>query len=340
MVCPISGVCLYSSTPLETRTTLHADATPFLAPYPPRRVRRPVVLQLAEESYPLEELPAESWLSIAFRAFARLAAGRSVHDLLIIGSGNGLDALGAVEIFADLRSLSVTDLYPASLAATRANVLEHLVPGADIRLTFVAGDLLANVSPEARFSLVYENLPNIPAGADVELQRGINSGRFFEPTEMSVPEPFGRHLLALHYRLLRDVRPQVRDRGGVLTAIGGRVPDEVAFGLHRACGYVPELVAYDVKLQSESRLVVPGYSQVEERHSGVEFRFYAAEAVLLVTDAKRSGLEGQALADAVAPALLNLTLTAREAERRSQQGHPVAHSVLMIFGQLAASAAL
>ena len=153
-------------------TSLHADATPFLAPYPPRRVRRPVVLQLAEESYPLEELPAESWLSIAFRAFARLAAGRSVHDLLIIGSGNGLDALGAVEIFADLRSLSVTDLYPASLAATRANVLEHLVPGADIRLTFVAGDLLANVSPEARFSLVYENLPNIPAGADVELHGG------------------------------------------------------------------------------------------------------------------------------------------------------------------------
>ena len=55
------------------------------------------------------------------------------------------------------------------------------MPGADIRLTFVAGDLLANVPSEARFSLVCENLPNIPAGAGVELQRGINSGRFFDP---------------------------------------------------------------------------------------------------------------------------------------------------------------
>lgn len=135
-----------------------------------------------------------------------------------------------------------------------------------------------------------------------------------------VPEPFGEHLLALHYRLLRDVRPQVRDGGGVLTAIGGRVPDAVAFGLHRVCGYVPEFVASDVKLQSEARLIVPGYRQVEERHSGVQFRFYAAEAVPLVADAKRSGLEGQALADAVAPALRNLTLAARDADRHWRQG--------------------
>ena len=181
LACPISGVCLYSSTPLETRTTLHADATPFLAPYPPRRVRRPVVLQLAEESYPLEESPAESWLSIAFRAFARLAAGRSVHDLLIIGSGNGLDALGAVEIFSDLRSLSVTDLYLASLAATRANVLEHLVPGADIRLTFVADDPLANVPPEARCNLVYENLPNIRLAPARSSSAGSTAAAFSTP---------------------------------------------------------------------------------------------------------------------------------------------------------------
>jgi hypothetical protein len=46
--------------------------------------------------------------------------------------------------WAQLRSspiyaLSVTDLCPSSLAVTRANVLEHLVPSADFRLTFLAG---------------------------------------------------------------------------------------------------------------------------------------------------------------------------------------------------------
>lgn len=113
-------------------------------------------------------------------------------------------------------------------------------------------------------------------------------------------------MLALRYRLLRDALPQLAAGGGMLTAIGGRVPDEVAFGLHRANGYVPRLVAYDVKLKNEPGLVILAYREVEEQHSGVEFRSYAAEALPVLASAKRSGLDGQALADAVAPALRNM----------------------------------
>jgi len=87
------------------------DATAYLSPYPPRRVRRPVVLRLTEHTYPLEPSPEESWLPIAFRAFAVLAERMPVEDLLILGTGNGLDALGAAEIF-DLRGLTVTDRRP------------------------------------------------------------------------------------------------------------------------------------------------------------------------------------------------------------------------------------
>ena len=74
------------------------DVTDYLAPYRPRRVRRPVRLRLTDDTYPLEPTPKESWLPIAFRAFARLAGRISVRDALIVGTGNGLDALGAAEI--------------------------------------------------------------------------------------------------------------------------------------------------------------------------------------------------------------------------------------------------
>ena len=288
-------------------------------------------LRLTEHTYPLEPWAEESWLAVAFRAFARLAARFQIRDLLIVGTGNGLDALGAVEIF-DLRSLAVTDLFEQSLSVARENILTHLQHETELELSFHVGDLLSCVPADARFDLVYENLPNIPATAEVELELGINSGRFFDATALSVPKPFADYLLALHSRCLREAWRHVRPGGGVLTAIGGRMPHDVVFALHRACGYLPELVAFDVKLQSEPHLVLPGYRRVEDER-GLEFTFYAAEAAELVAERRRSGLDGQQLANAVAGDLRRLSMSAREAEHRSRRGEQVAHSVLMIFGR-------
>lgn len=311
------------------------DATSYLSPYGQRRVRRPVVLGLTEHTYPLESSPEESWLPIAFRAFARLAERMAVRDVLIIGTGNGLDALGAAEIF-DLRSLTVTDLYEESLSVARANVLAHLLDTEEIDLSFHAGDLLSCVPPQMRFSLVYENLPNIPATAELDIRRGAIAGRFYETGELEAPEVFKTYLLALHHRCLLETWPRLRAGGGVLTAIGGRMPHDVAFLLHRACGYRPELVAFDVKLQVEPELVIAPYSRAEAC-GGVEFTFYAPEAIELVAERRHAGLDGQQLVDALADDLRDLSICAREAQDRTRRGQPVAHSVLMIFGERCAT---
>jgi hypothetical protein len=293
-------------------------------------VRRPIVLTLSEHTYPLEPSLEQSWLPIAFRAFARLAARLPIRDVLIVGTGNGLDAIGALEIL-DLRSLTITDLTEEGLAVSRENVLRHLESGARVDLHFHAGDLLACVPRERRFGLVYENLPNIPAAAGVELELGVNSGRFFDTPTDDVPPRFANALLALHHRCLRQARSRVRPGGGVLTAIGGRVPPEVAFDLHRSCGYDPELAAFDVKLQVEPGLVLPGYRRAEDE-TGVEFTFYSGEAIEVVAAARRAGLEGQELADAVEGDLRRLAISTREADDRARRGDPVAHSVLLVFG--------
>lgn len=307
------------------------DATEYLAPYPTLRVRRPVWIELTEHTYPLEPSPQESWLPIAFRAFAQIAERIPVRDLLILGTGNGLDALGAAEIF-DLDSLVITDLFEDSLAVSRGNILAHVEDEAGIALSFHTGDLLSGVPPQTRVDLIYENLPNIPATPEIALDQGINTGRFFDAAGLQVPAPFGDYLLALHYRFLSEAREYVRGGGGILTALGGRIPDEVAFGLHRACGYLPELVAFDVKVQAEPGLVIPGYRRVEDEQ-GVEFRFYAVEAIAIVADARRAGLDGAELAAKVEDQLKRLSMSAREAEERSRRGQPVAHSVLMILGR-------
>ena len=310
--------------------TWTVDATAYLAPLPRRRVRRPVRLALTEASYPLEPAPELSWLPTAFRAFAAARERIGVADLLIVGTGNGLDALGAAELL-DLRSLTLTDLHADAVAVARANVLAHLIDPGPLRLGFHAGDLLACVPPDQRFSLVYENLPNLPAPASTALRRGTIGGRFFDAAAGAVPAPFGAYRLALHHRLLLDARPRLHAGGGVLTAIGGRMPHAVAFDLHRACGYRPELVAFDLKLQVEPELVVPPYASAEAEE-GVPFTFYAPEVVALGADARAAGLDGQALADALAGELDRLALSAADAAARVARGEAVAHSVLMILG--------
>ena len=305
---------------MATATTF-VDATEYLAPLPRRRVRRPVRLRLTDDSYPLEPTPEEAWLPVAFRAFAALRRRMEVTDLLIVGTGNGLDALGAVEIL-DLRTLAVTDLHEAAVEVARENVLAHLEDPGVLRPAFHAGDLLDCVPPGERFSLVYENLPNLPADPAADLRRGTLGGRFFDAGDDDVPAPFGAYRLALHHRCLRDARPRLHDGGGVLTAIGGRMPHAVAF---------------DVKLQVEPDLVVPPYRDAEAEH-GLPLTYYAPEAIAVVAAARDAGLDGQALADAVAPDLGALAMSAREAAGRVARGRAVAHSVLMIFGERAGSA--
>jgi hypothetical protein len=305
--------------------------TDYLAPYRARLVRRPISLELTQYSYPIEPSAEQSWLTLAFKAFSRVAGRITVRDLLIIGTGNGLDALGAVEIF-DLRSMAVTDLYEESLSVARQNILSHLEDASEIEISFHAGDLLSCVPPAKRFCLIYENLPNIRAPADMTLELGTVAGRFFDAAELRVPEVFETHLLALHYECLQQACGYLRDGGGILTAIGGRIPLDIAFGLHRACGYLPELVTFDLKRQSEPDLVLPAYCRAEEEN-GVEFRFYAPDALHIVSERQLTGLEGKELADAVEDELGRHAMSAHEAMDRCRRGQTVAHSVFMILGE-------
>lgn len=315
--------------------TYSFDATRYLDPYRKERVRRPVSLQLAEHTYPPGDDPENSWLAIALRAFAQLAYKIPVRDLLIIGTSNGLDGLGAIEIF-DLASLTATDLFEESLAIAQANIVSNLKENTQIDTSYYVGDLLSCVPVEKRFDLIYENLPNLPAPKNVALETGAdnNPGWFFDKDASNslVPDLFGSHLLALHYLCLRQAHDRVREGGGVLTAIGGRVPLEVVFKLHRACGYVPELVVFDLKIQGEPESVLPAYCQAKEE-TGVEFQYYAAEARDLVRAARNSGLEGQGLADAVKGDLDRYAMSSHEALAQHRQGKDVAHSTLMVFGQ-------
>lgn len=250
---------------------------------------------------------------------------------MIVGTGNGLDALGAIEIF-DLDSLTVTDLLEASLTVARENIFANLKDKTQIKADFYAGDLLSSVPKQKQFCLIYENLPNLPAPKDIDLKVGINSASFFDAEQHKIPKLFDTYLLALHYLCLQQAHSRVRKGGGVLTSIGGRIPLDIVFQLHQACGYSPELIVFDLKIQTEPGEVLPGYCKAEKQN-GVEFRLYAPEALEIVAAFGQQGLQGKELADAVEEDLNRYSMSAHEALNRYHQGKEVAHAVFMVFGE-------
>jgi hypothetical protein len=305
------------------------DASEYLLPYRRGRVRYPVSLTISDHTYGPGYDPARSWIPIALRSFGRIARDIPVRDLLIVGTGSGLDALGALEIF-DLKSLLVTDLFYENVAVAQKNVLEHLEANVDVE--FVCSDLFENIPGGRRFCLIYENLPNIPSSGGIQLEHGINAASFYSPRLNMVPLRFESCRLSLHYLCLRASYPRVRRGGGVLTSIGGRLPLEIAFDLHRSCGYAPELVVFDAKIQSEPDSMLPAYSAAEEE-TGLTFVFYALEALPLIAAWRKAGFEGLALAEAVRTELVGFAMTARDALRRWRRGQPVAHTVFFILGR-------
>ena len=307
------------------------DATEYLAPYHRGRVRRRVSISLTNNTYHPGESTDSSWLPIVFRAFSELAKKVAVKDMLIIGSGNGVDALGAIEIF-DLEAITVSELFEDNLAVIRDNIIANLEQATETKVSFYAGSLLSFVSPQQRFTLIYENLPNIPLPQGVSIKNGTNSASFFHPEHNGVPELFVTNLLVLHYLLLQQARVHVSAGGGVLTCIGGRVPLEVINKLHRSCGYSPELLVFDVKIQSEAATVLPCYFKAQ-RKTGVEFQYYLPGAVKIISEARRAGLQGIELATAVQHDLDRLAISIDDALARVRRGKDVAHTVYMIFGR-------
>ena len=148
----------------------------------------------------------------------------------------------------------------------------------DLDLAFHASDLLAGVPPDTGFDLVYENLPNLPAPTGDRAGARDQHRTVLRRAAAGVEQGFDRYLLSLHHRCLLEARPHVRPGGGVLTAIGGRMPHEVAFDLHGANSFEPELLAFDVKRPVEPALVIPPYARAEESGDAA-FTFYAAEAI-------------------------------------------------------------
>jgi methylase of polypeptide subunit release factors len=280
---------------LQTSAYEDTDVAFLLPVRPGKKIR----IRIDPRMYSIKPETEANWVWHAFRGFGIVqqqlfAAGVRPQTFAAIGTGSGVDAIGASLFFPSLRRLIVTDVEDRIvwLAAenVRMNVSDELtVEG------FVGDVCLPLAKAGSIVDVIYTNLPNIPITHAAE--GIIDHGTFYHPADDNVDDHvLEQYLLGLQYRFLLSAKRVLSKRGFVIMMIGGRVPYEMFDRLASAAGYRFEEVLCCLKLQTEAKNVASGYAAAERE--GIEFDFYKFDQASAALSGARQ-LNGRELKQAI-----------------------------------------
>ncbi len=281
----------------------------------------PVRVHLDPDMYSVKRDCAENWVWHAFRGFARLDRRIGLRSFAAIGSGSGIDAIGAAAIFPNLEHIIVTDVEARLVRLAVDNVRANVEPG--LAVTGMAGDVCLPLAKTGqRVELIYANLPNIPVADPAHAI--IDHGTFYRPNAVIADDALlDRYLLGLQYRFLLSAHDALTADGCCLFMVGGRFPYAIFDRLAAAAGFAFEEVLATLKLQSEPENVTRGYAAAET--DGLTFDFYDFDrAATAVGDA--AALSGRDLKALAAPA----RISAGEARALMAAGGRVGHTLHLI----------
>lgn len=234
------------------------------------KVERPIVITETDKTYPIKPELWDNWFPFAYLAFKELALrGARIKSFATVGTGNGVDAIGAAHIFDGLETIVLTDLEPEIVEVSAENVRRNT---SGIEIVPLVGSLLEPlIERKSKVDVVYENLPNIP-DTNGSANGYKRASRFDPKSVTSANIGAQRYLLLPHYAFLQKTRDVLLPDGTAVLSIGGRVPYEVLRKLVENSGHqFSELVA-GFKRQTEPWEVLHGYAEAERR--GIEFDFY------------------------------------------------------------------
>lgn len=259
--------------------TVSIDAARYFGLAAPSRVRDDLAIEVTPKSFPpyLDDLAADWVASVALPAFKLVKQRRGeTRGFCSIGTGTGLDALGAIEVFAP-ELVGVTDVHDEIVSSARANILGNLRDPEGVRLLSGVGDLLSPLADVAPlFDVIYENLPNVPTNASVALAGERASSSFFGPRPEDVPAEVQAALLTLHYLALVQAKGYLAPGGAVLSMLGARVPLQSFLDMSALAGYRPSFLTYGWKIQAEAVEMLNGHAEWQRRGMG-PFHFYRIE---------------------------------------------------------------
>jgi len=272
--------------------------------------------------YSIERDVEANWVWHAFEGMTRLrrkleAEGRIPESFAAIGTGTGVDAIGAGLIFPELKTIAVTDIEPGVLAQGLDNVRRNVSYATTV--SGFVGDLCSPLyALPQRFDLIYANLPNLP----VAQKRGgaIDFNICYaERDAVEIDREVDAYLLGFQHLFLRSAMRVLNEQGSVLLMIGGRFPFKIFRQLADSAGYVFEELLCSFRLETDLATTIDAYAAHE---SDIEFDYYLYDEAKSALDGN-PGLSGEELKELLAP----YRVSARSA---GQSGKRIGHTLHML----------
>lgn len=270
----------------------------------------------------------QSWLYFALQAFKRLSAKKyQINSFATIGTGSGIDAIGALEILKP-KEIILTDINSNALSIAELNLRNYLGIQT-IPYQLLQGNICEPLIEEnLKIDLIYANLPNIMVSERIDYST-IDSSSLIEEKYLS-PEyrKYQQYLLTTAYQFLQTAKHCLSSEGKVLLNIGARVPTELLKVIFEESGYIYEEIYNGFKLQTETELILRGYSRFER--DGVEFDFYPFdEAIKIFSKYKNQMLSIQEIKFL----LQDIKINSSKALSLFYQGERIGHIVSLILGK-------
>jgi hypothetical protein len=318
---------------LGTLANIEVPTAAYLGLRKPARIKQRLSIALSSHSYSprIDDLPSD-WVAHvaapAFKLFRRQRGGVSIGSFCSIGTGSGLDVLSAVEILGPHR-VGLTDVHEDVVATAADNVARNHLASHPLVIEAGCGDLLAPLRPfRARYDLIYENLPNIPLGSDLEITAQRKSSTHLVARPEKLPELIKNQMLDLHYLALSQAKDFLLPRGAVLSTLGGRVPLRVLLSLGSLAGCASSILTYTWKVQADPEEMIRDHARKQEEGYG-PFYFYRAEflrnafAAIDFCDSGKNALE-------IERSLLSERIDAAGAWEALKRGEPIGHTVAVL----------
>ncbi|MBI5798595.1 MAG: hypothetical protein HZB10_01545 [Candidatus Yonathbacteria bacterium] len=225
--------------------------------------------------------PRDNWLYPAFRAFQILQKqlqkeGRRVRAFTTIGTGQGVDAIGAYFIFRP-RQIILIDIHPNVIVTAEENVLDNTA--STVRISAYTGNLCQPLRDHAlRPDLIYAKLPNIPFDGSGSLYSGQLTATFFSQEWIAKSSRvIEQYLLGQQQAVIREASACLASGGSLVLNLGARVPIVLVQQMFTNARLKYQELYTMFKIQSQPEWVLGGYARAEKRY-GVTFDFYRFDA--------------------------------------------------------------